>query len=126
LSDAQAGGRRSRRDGGEGLITRFASATDFDVAGERSRPPLPRSITTATAADLALDVKVEVEGSLNSSNVQVADVVSFDRNGGVELQSNVTAVDTTAGTLTVLGVQITVTSTTRFEIRALRKSRCST
>ena len=102
----------------EGLITRFASATDFDVAGE------PVTTTSATVyrngmeADLALNVKVEVEGSLNSSNVLVADVVSFHHNGGVELQSTVTAVNATAGTLTVLGVEITVTSSTRLEDRS--------
>jgi len=100
----------------EGLITRFASATDFDVAGE----PVTTTSTTVyrngTAADLALNVKVEVEGSINSSNVLVADVVSFHHNGGIELQSTVTAV--TAGTLTVLGVEITVTSTTRLEDRS--------
>src|SRR5882762_266216 len=115
MSDAQQEAGDHGEMEREGLITRFASATDFDVAGEPVTTTAATVYHNGTAADLALDVKVEVEGSLNSSNVQVADVVSFDRNGGVELQSNVTAVDTTAGTLTVLGVQITVTSTTRFE-----------
>jgi Domain of unknown function (DUF5666) len=99
----------------EGLITRFASATDFDVAGKPVTTTSATAYRNGTVADLALNVKVEVEGSLNSSNVLVADVVSFHRSGGVELQSTVTAVDTTAGTLTVLGVQITVTSSTRLE-----------
>lgn len=102
----------------EGLITRFASATDFDVANEPVTTTSATVYHNGTAADLALNAKVEVEGSINSSNVLVADVVSFHRNGGVELQSTVTAVDTTAGTLTVLGVQITVTSTTRLEDRS--------
>ena len=115
MSDAQQEAGDHGEMEREGLITRFASATDFDVAGEPVTTTAATVYHNGTAADLALNVKVEVEGSLNSSNVQVADVVSFDRNGGVELQSNVTAVDTTAGTLTVLGVQITVTSTTRFE-----------
>src|SRR6202022_2265863 len=44
------------------------------------------------------------------------DVISFHHNGGVELQSTVTSM--TASTLTVLGVEITVTSTTRFEDRS--------
>jgi hypothetical protein len=99
----------------EGLITRFASATDFDVAGKPVATTSSTVYRNGTAAKLALNAKVEVEGKLNSSNVLVADVVSFHRNGGVELQSTVSAVDTAAGTLTVLGVQITVTSTTRFE-----------
>jgi hypothetical protein len=102
----------------EGLITDFTSATVFKVAGEPVTTTSATVYRNGTAADLAKDVKVEVEGSLDSSNVLVADVVSFHRNGGVELQSTVEAVDTTAGTLKMLGVDITVTSTTRFEDRS--------
>ena len=51
----------------------------------------------------------------NSSNVLVASVVRFEHNGSVELQSQVMAVNVTAGTLTLLGVSITVSSMTRFE-----------
>lgn len=99
----------------EGLITRFASATDFDVAGK------PVTTTTATVyhngsvTDLVLNAKVEVEGTLDANNVLVASLVEFHHNGNVELESQATAVNATAGTLTVLGVQITVTSTTRME-----------
>jgi hypothetical protein len=112
--EEQAGDHRDMEH--EGLITRFASATDFDVAGQAVTTTSATVYRNGTAADLALNVKVEVEGSPNSSNVVVADVISFHRNGGVELQSTVTAV--TASTLTVLGVEITVTSTTRFEDRS--------
>jgi hypothetical protein len=112
--EEQAGDHRDMEH--EGLITRFVSATDFDVAGEPVTTTSATVYRNGTAADLALNVKVEVEGSPNSSNVLVADVISFHHNGGVELQSTVTAV--TASTLTVLGVEITVTSTTRFEDRS--------
>jgi hypothetical protein len=110
----QAGDHRDMEH--EGLITRFVSATDFDVAGAAVTTTSATVYRNGTAADLALNVKVEVEGSPNSSNVVVADVISFHHNGGVELQSTVTAV--TASTLTVLGVEITVTSSTRFEDRS--------
>ena len=110
----QAGDHRDMEH--EGLITRFVSATDFDVAGAAVTTTSATVYRNGTPADLALNVKVEVEGSPNSSNVVVADVISFHRNGGVELQSTVTAV--TASTLTVLGVEITVTSSTRFEDRS--------
>src|SRR5258705_8648041 len=102
----------------EALIPRFASATDFDVAGEPVTTTSATLYRNGTEADLALNVKVEVEGSFNSSNVLVAAVVSFHHSGGVELESTVTAVDATAGTLTVLGVEITVTSSTRLEDRS--------
>jgi hypothetical protein len=99
----------------EGLITRFASATDFDVADKPVTTTSSTMYQNGTVADLALNVKVEVEGTLNSSNVLVATVISFHHNGGIELQAPVSAVDTAGGTLTVLGVQVSVTPTTRFE-----------
>jgi hypothetical protein len=99
----------------EGLITRFASATDFDVAGQPVTTTSSTVYHNGTASNLALNVKVEVEGMLNSSNVLVASEVSFEHNGGVELQGQAAAVDATAGTLTLLGVHITVNSMTRFE-----------
>lgn len=99
----------------EGLITRFVSATDFDVAGK----PVTTTSTTVyrngTVADLALNVKVEVEGMLNSSNVLVASVVSFEHNGAIELQAQVSAVNASGGTITLLGLPVTVNSTTRLE-----------
>src|SRR5215469_8022376 len=99
----------------EGLITRFVSATDFEVAGKPVTTTSSTVYRNGSAGDLALNVKVEVEGMLNSSNVLVASVVRFEHNGSVELQSQVTAVNTTGGTLTLLGVPITVNSMTRFE-----------
>ena len=114
MSDVEEAGNHGDMER-EGLITRFASATDFDVAGEPVTTTSATVYHNGTVADLALNVKVEVEGSPNSSNVLVADVVSFHHNGGIELQSVVEAVDAMAGTLKVLGVEITVTSTTRFE-----------
>jgi len=99
----------------EGLITRFVAAMDFDVAGKPVTTTSSTVYHNGTAADLALNVKVEVEGTLDSSNVLVASVVTFHHNGGIELESQATAVDATAGTLTLLGVHVTVTSTTRFE-----------
>jgi hypothetical protein len=62
----------------EGLITRFASATDFDVGG---RPVTTTAATTyqgGGASALALNVKVEVAGSVNGSGVIVAARVEID------------------------------------------------
>ena len=62
----------------EGLITRFASATDFDVGG---RPVTTTSATTyrgGGSSALALNVKVEVEGAVNASGVIVATRVEIE------------------------------------------------
>jgi len=108
-SEAPAGARIER----EGLITRFSSATDFDVGG------VPVTTTSATVVnggaltDLALNVQVEVRGALNASGVLVADSISIDHVAVMALAGAVSAV--TATTLTVLGVTVTVDGNTRFE-----------
>ncbi len=99
----------------EGLITRFATSTDFDVAGSPVTTTNSTVFRNGTAADLALNVKIEVEGTFDANNVLVASVIALHRNGNVEFEASVTAVDATAGTLTLLGVPVTVSSNTRFE-----------
>ncbi len=99
----------------EGLITRFVSATDFDVAG---RPVTTTPTTTyenGTAADLGLNLKVEVEGPVNAAGVLVAREVSIRRAANVRLTSLVDSVDLANGTLVVLGITIKVDPLTRLE-----------
>ena len=99
----------------EGLVTRFDSASDFDVAG---RPVTTTSSTTFTggaAADLALDLRVEAEGSIDAGGVLVASRVKVEREADTRLLAQVDAVDATAGTVTLLGVTVSITATTRFE-----------
>jgi hypothetical protein len=62
----------------EGLITRFASATDFDVG---RRPVTTTAATTyqgGSVSALALNVKVEVDGTANSSGVIVAKRIQIE------------------------------------------------
>jgi len=99
----------------EGLITRFASTTDFDVAGQPVTTTSSTMYRNGSASDLALNVKVEVEGTYNSSNVLVASVITFEHNGSVELQAQPSMVNAMGGTLTLLGVQVTANAMTHFE-----------
>jgi hypothetical protein len=106
----------------EGFVTRFASATDFDVAG---KPVTTNSSTTyegGTAADLKLNARVEVEGALNASGVLVAAKVKFRMQAGVRLAGTVDAIGTTATTVTILGVEVTVNAMTRLEDRTAGRS----
>jgi hypothetical protein len=96
----------------EGLITTFTSATDFVVGEQKVTTTTSTEYRNGAATDLAKDVKVEVEGTI-SSGVLTATVVTFEHNGGVELQAD--ADNVMSGTLTLLGVQVTVTTSTRFE-----------
>ncbi|MEZ5499120.1 MAG: DUF5666 domain-containing protein [Steroidobacteraceae bacterium] len=116
--DSGDGGREGSRAEREGLITRFVSATDFDVGQQAVTTDGTTKFIGGTAADLALNVHVEAEGSLNASGVLVAAKVKIFSAGIAELVGEVTAVDATAGTLTVLDTTVTVTSTTRLEDRS--------
>lgn len=103
----------------EGLVTRFVSASDFDVSG---RPVTTTSATRyegGTAADIALNVKLEAEGSIDANGVLVASKIQFKRSGNAGIAGVVESVTPDAtgvgGTLTVLGVTITVDQNTRVE-----------
>jgi len=99
----------------EGLITRFASAMDFDVAGAKVTTTSSTVFKNGTAADLAVNVRVEVRGTLDANKVLTADVVEIEHIAVIGLAATVSGVDTTMSTLTVLGVTISVDTNTRFE-----------
>jgi hypothetical protein len=99
----------------EGFITRFVSPEDFDVDGQRVSTDAQTSFEDGTAADLALNVKVEVEGDLGTDGVLRADEVEFLPAGVLGIQAPVQAVDPAAGTLTLLGILVRVDENTRFE-----------
>jgi hypothetical protein len=103
----------------EGFITRFVSATDFDVSGF----PVTTNgqtifefdnETPATAADLGLNVKVEVEGDVDASGTLVASKVEIRRATVIRI-TGVVDEDPTSDTFVVLGVTIRVDSQTRVE-----------
>lgn len=99
----------------EGLVTRFASAADFDVAGQRVTTTASTQYEGGVAADLALDVNVEVEGGFDATGRIVATKVEFRRASDVEITAQVEAVNASAGTLTLLGQVVRTTTLTRFE-----------
>jgi hypothetical protein len=103
----------------EGFITRYVSAADFDVAGF---PVTTNGMTVfegGTAADLGLNVKVEVEGNV-IDDVLVADKVDIRRANKLRVTALVDDVDPDPmnpqiGTLVVLGITVRVDALTRVE-----------
>lgn len=99
----------------EGFITRFASASDFDVSG------FPVTLTSRTEfegggrADLGLNVKVEVEGDLNNDNVLVADKVDIRRANDLRVTALVDEINAGASNLVVLGITVELEALTRIE-----------
>lgn len=99
----------------EGLITRFASAADFDVAGLPVTTDSGTRYEDGSEADLALDVLVEVKGSFDANGVLVADVIEFENDGSVRIDAIVDAVDAAAGRVTLLGIPVEISAETRLE-----------
>ncbi len=103
----------------EGLVTRYVSATDFDVAGRAVTTTSTTRYENGAATDIALNVKLEAEGSINAAGVLVASKIQFKRANHAGLEGVVDSVTANAsglgGTLTVLGVTITVDDLTRME-----------
>ncbi len=99
----------------EGLITRFVSETDFDVAGIAVTTNSDTEFEDGVAADLALNIKVEVEGTLDSSGTLVADEVEFRRGKAIRSTAVVDSVDAASNSLVMLGITFTTDNLTRFE-----------
>lgn len=92
----------------EGLVTRFVSASDFDVAGRPVTTAPDTRYVAGTAAQLALGVRVEVEGQLDSSGRLVAREIEFEGASSARLEGPVVAVATASSSLEVLGLTIVV------------------
>jgi cold shock CspA family protein len=99
----------------EGLVTRFASAADFDVAGQRVTTTTATRYEDGSAANLALNVNVEVEGGFDASGRIVATEVEFRQQADIELAGPVDAVNAAASTFVMLGATVRTTTVTRFE-----------
>lgn len=106
----------------EGLITRFASVTDFDVAGHAVTTSASTAFEGGAAGDLALNVRVEVEGTVDANGLIVAQKVRIGHPAQVRIMAQVDAVDAMGGTVTVLGIAVTVDALTRFEDHRSDKS----
>jgi len=96
----------------EGIITSFTSTTDFTINGI----PVDASNATyeqGTAADLALDVAIEVEGNFNALGVLVAEKVILEKESEIILYGDVTA--TTSNSLDLMGLTVQVNTETQME-----------
>jgi len=97
----------------EGFVTRFASAADFDVEGIAVTSNGSTSFQNGSAADLALNRKVEVEGTVNASGVIVASKIELKLSNFIRVEGMVDS--KSANSVTIFGIQIGVNSLTRVE-----------
>lgn len=99
----------------EGFITRFVSATDFDVAGLAVTTNASTIFVGGVAADLGLNTKVEVEGDIDVNGLLTATKVDIRRAKVVRATANIDSIDAANNSLVVLGINVAVDALTRLE-----------
>lgn len=99
----------------EGLITRFTSSSDFEVAGIDVVTNSQTVFEGGVSSDLGLNLKVEVEGALDAGGRLVATKVDIRRDSNVRVMAPVESVDSANGSFTVLGIQVSVEDTSQLE-----------
>jgi hypothetical protein len=117
LEDDNLRGRENEKQEAEGFVTGFtAHPGAFKVNGRDVQTTASTRFVGGTSADLVNDVKVEAEGIVNAQGVLVASKIEF-RAVRVLLYGLVTARDTTARTVVVLGQTVRANDLTRIDTR---------
>jgi len=99
----------------EGAITDFVSATDFKVSGWPVTTTASTVYEHGTVANLANDVKVEVEGAANAQGVLVANKVMFKEVNTIRIVAQIETLTAATGSLQLLRLAVATDQTTRFE-----------
>ncbi len=99
----------------EGLITTFRTASDFDVAGRRVSTTGATVFVGGSAVNLAVNVKVEAEGTFDSAATLIASTVRIKKASELRVTGTIDSLNAASSMFTVLGVTITTDSFSRFE-----------
>jgi len=99
----------------EGIITNFTSATLFEVNGLIVETNANTQVEGGLLADLALGVRIEVEGIYLASGRLLADHIEIKPDDTIEIRSIVEAVDSANNTITLLSTTFSVNSSTSYK-----------
>ena len=106
----------------EGFVTRFGSATDFDVGNQRVATSATTTWVNGVPADLRANVEVEVEGSFNASGTLDARKVKFELSSDQRLLGTVDALNAASSSFTMFGVTVTTDAATRIEDKSAARA----
>ncbi len=99
----------------EGFITRFVSATDFDVAGLPATTNASTVFEGGVAGDLGLNIKVEAEGDIDGNGTLVATKIDIRRAKAVRVTANLDSVNAANDSVVILGIDVSIDALTRLE-----------
>jgi hypothetical protein len=115
VKSCTVGGANNQRGEIEGVITRFVSASDFDIGSQRVSTTASTTYENGVAADLRAGLKVEAEGRFDANGTLVATKVQIKPDTALRLLGTVDALDAAANTLRMFGLTVTVNAGTSFE-----------
>ena len=98
----------------EGYVTAFVSATEFEVDGQAVTTTGSTVYVNGTVDSLALDVKLAVDGTVDVDGILVAERIVFRLPSLVEIEADIEAIDTVAGSVTVMGIDVQTDEMTLF------------
>lgn len=99
----------------EGFITSFTNASLFEVNGVVIQTDGNTQVENGMLSDLALGVRVEVEGSGTANGAILADKIEIEPESELELRAFAEAVDVANNNITLFGITIGVNSSTSFK-----------
>ena len=115
-----------------GAVTRFATSTDFDVAGQTVTTSAATTFIHGAQTDVMLDRELEVAGTYSSSGVLAASTVDVTPAPIFRVVGPVASLDPSGATLTIDGITVSTSRATRWDdqsgqgIKAFGLSRVTT
>jgi len=99
----------------EGLVTRFDSLADLEVAGQRVVTGENTEFAMSSPAEVARDAFLEVQGKLDAEGRLAAARVEVIPRADIEVEADIDGVDLAAGSIQLLGIEALTTARSRFE-----------
>ena len=99
----------------EGVITRFGSASDFDVGAQRVATTASTTYEGGVVGDLRTGLKVEVEGTFNASGLLTATKVQIKPDTALRLLGTIDSLDSANSTLRIFGILVSTNAGTAYE-----------
>jgi len=100
----------------ESIVTQVNSTSEFVIGGQLVTTSASTRFLFGTSDNIVTGVRLEVEGRLDDNDVLSASKVKFeDNNARIQAQVDSNGVDTTADTVTLLGITVSITGETQME-----------
>ena len=110
----------------EGYVTRFTSASDFELDDYPVETNMYTTYSNGTAADISMDSHLIISGVVNSQNILVADKIKvLNADDEVLLEANIESINVEEQSVTLLGLTVDVDSFTLLSDETIEDSDAS-